>query len=87
MKVLRLRLVNYFRNTIADDAVNRRKQTHEVEARFVVFELICKILWKSHKTSLNDRQVALYYSSTSVRTFPHRVIVRLRLELVILVLL
>jgi len=36
------RLVNYFRNTIADDAVNRRKQTHEVEARFVVFELICE---------------------------------------------
>jgi len=42
MKVLRLRLVNYFQNMIADDAVNRRKQTHEVEARFVVFELICE---------------------------------------------
>ena len=26
----------------ADDAVNRRKQTHEVEARFIVFELICE---------------------------------------------
>jgi len=32
MTVLRLRLVNYFRNTIADEAVNRRKQTHEVES-------------------------------------------------------
>jgi len=42
MKVLRLRFVNYFRNTITDDAVNRRKQTHEVKARFVVFELICE---------------------------------------------
>jgi len=38
MTILWLRLVNYF----PDDAVNRRKQTHEVDARFVVFELICE---------------------------------------------
>ena len=34
MKDVRLRLVNYFRNTIDDDAVNRRRQT--------LFELICE---------------------------------------------
>jgi len=62
MKVLRLRLVNYFDN----DAVNRRKQAHEVEARFVVFELICENKQKSRKILLNDQQLALYYSSTSV---------------------
>jgi len=29
-------------DTLADDGVNRRKQTHEVEARFFVLELICE---------------------------------------------
>jgi len=36
MKVLRLRLVNYFRRRRREQT-NRRKQTHEVEARFVVW--------------------------------------------------
>ena len=35
-------LLSKQQDMLADDAVNGRKQTHEVEARFVVFELICE---------------------------------------------